>query len=705
VPDPTRAAVELLPADALLAATSVGLLKIPHLAAFFGGRRIVAHAKRLDAAAYIGWGLKRSGFEARRHGIMTQRPVAILEDGFIRSVGLGKSGAPPVSLVVDDTGIYFDASVPSRLERLLADVASWLTPDMLRAATSGLERWQTDRLSKYNLGHECTFPAAASSRIILVDQVAGDASIGGAFATYTTFSAMLATALAHFPAQRLAVRIHPDVAAGRARGHLAAQAQAAGVAILSDDLTPHAVLAQAEAVWTVSSGLGFDALLRGVPVTTFGVPFYAGYGLTDDRIKRPEARAALTRRGQIRSREEMFAAAFLAYARYADPVTQRPLNFDGACDRLVDWRRRTGALSAGRTYAFGFSRWKRLRASTFLGAPAAVVTFGGRPTLRALRRAKATDAQRIAVWGVTDPAGFESAVRASGRSFVRVEDGFIRSVGLGSDIRPAGSLVLDDLGIYYDASRENRLERLIAEGPFDATLLRRAAALRRRLIEQELTKYNLQSVAPQALPDAHGRSRVLVVEQVPGDAALRLGTADITTNAALLATVRAARPDAFVIYKEHPDVVSGNRKGRLAPAVIRAHADHIVSDGDLARLYAVVDEVHVMSSLAGFEALCRGRCVVVWGRPFYGGWGLTEDRASFAPRPRAATLDELVAATLILYPRYIDPVCGVPCSAEEFVGAIERLRAAGHVSPAIGGLWRQVLHHIGRLRRAVLPAH
>jgi capsular polysaccharide export protein len=93
---------------------------------------------------------------------------------------------------------------------------------------------------------------------------------------------------------------------------------------------------------------------------------------------------------------------------------------------------------------------------------------------------------------------------------------------------------------------------------------------------------------------------------------------------------------------------------------------------------------------------------VVWGLPFYGGWGLTDDRETFVRRPHTATLDQLVAATLILYPRYSDPVSGVPCSVEEFVGAIERLRAVGGMSPTPGGLLRQVLHQFGRLKRTLL---
>ena len=99
----------------------------------------------------------------------------------------------------------------------------------------------------------------------------------------------------------------------------------------------------------------------------------------------------------------------------------------------------------------------------------------------------------------------------------------------------------------------------------------------------------------------------------------------------------------------------------------------------------------VLTSLAGSEALLRGLKVVCWGAPFYAGWGLTEDRVALPRRQARPDLDTLVAGALIAYPRYVDPVSGVPCSAEEAVG----LLAAWRARPPEAG-WRR------RLRRAVL---
>lgn len=78
---------------------------------------------------------------------------------------------------------------------------------------------------------------------------------------------------------------------------------------------------------------------------------------------------------------------------------------------------------------------------------------------------------------------------------------------------------------------------------------------------------------------------------------------------------------------------------------------------------ALVDVVHTISSLTGFEALLRGREVVCYGVPFYAGFGLTVDvmesdnapkLAAMARRKRQTPLDlpALIYGVLIEYPLY-----------------------------------------------------
>jgi capsular polysaccharide export protein len=256
----------------------------------------------------------------------------------------------------------------------------------------------------------------------------------------------------------------------------------------------------------------------------------------------------------------------------------------------------------------------------------------------------------------------------SGVPLIRVEDGFIRSVGLGSDFLPPASLVCDSRGMYFDPRQQSDLEILLRETEFSPALIARAQRLAAQLVARGITKYNLAGGdAELALPP--DRRRILVPGQVEDDLSIRLGGGEIRSNLALLQAARAANPDAFILYKPHPDVVAGHRTGAVPERAARRFADVVVRDAAVAALLAIVDELHTMTSLAGFEALLRGRRVVVYGRPFYAGWGLTVDRPPL-DRGRRLTLDELVAGVLILYPRYLDPLTRLPCGPEVI---IERL--------------------------------
>ena len=177
------------------------------------------------------------------------------------------------------------------------------------------------------------------------------------------------------------------------------------------------------------------------------------------------------------------------------------------------------------------------------------------------------------------------------------------------------------------------------------------------MVAHGLTKYNLEPRHALRWPTTD-RKVVLIPGQVEDDASIRLGCADIRTNAALLGAVRQAEPDAFLVYKPHPDVMSGNRRGCLALEQAGRWADHVETDASVVSCLDACDAVHTMTSLTGFDALLRHKEVVTYGMPFYAGWGLTRDRLTSHPalarRSRVLELDELVAGTLLRYPIYWD---------------------------------------------------
>ena len=362
-----------------------------------------------------------------------------------------------------------------------------------------------------------------------------------------------------------------------------------------------------------------------------------------------------------------------------------------------------------RIIAVGLRRWKARNLSPLLAARCRRLHL-----VRDAKQARAlapTGADAIAAWGAIPPSGTAALAATTGATLLRLEDGFIRSVGLGSDLIPPQSLVLDRTGIYFDASAPSDLETILETTDFTADELARAAEVRGFIVAHGLTKYNIAHPAPPHWP-APDRPVVLVPGQVETDASIALGGAEVRTNAALLRAVRQARPDAWIVYKPHPDVLSGNRSGRISLAETTAIADWIETDASIVSCIETCNEVHTITSLSGFDALLRGKPVVTYGAPFYAGWGLTDDRAAASPawqrRTRRLTIDALVAGSLLAYPMYWNPATQSGDSCElalyriaqsrdvlQSGGNLERLRSGWarrqlrKLRVLLGALWRK----------------
>jgi capsular polysaccharide export protein len=390
----------------------------------------------------------------------------------------------------------------------------------------------------------------------------------------------------------------------------------------------------------------------------------------------------------------LFAASLLLVPKYTDPFHGCETMFETACAIMAEWRRfeHTNRSIAA---CLGMSFWKRRQIGDMFRSVVGRPVFC-RTAAQAVRRAKAASGS-IAVWASREPAGLAAAARAAKVPIVRVEDGFLRSVGLGADFIPAASIIADRGGVYYDPNTPSDFLKLAQNADFEAGLLDRASALIALLVERGITKYNTGTPFPklELLPTVR---RIFVPGQVEDDRSVLAAGCGVRGNLDLLRKVRAANPDAFIVYKPHPDVDAGHRIGAVPDHEVRAVADLLVRGASSADIIQNVDEVHSLTSLAGFEALLRRRRVVVYGKPFYAGWGLTEDMAGpIQGRGRKLSLEQLVAVTLILYPRYLDPLTRLACGPEII---IERLGQAELWRPGLLVLLRRRYGALmNRLRR------
>ncbi|TMV08094.1 capsular polysaccharide biosynthesis protein [Ruegeria sediminis] len=598
------------------------------------------------------WGNSPTAHRGRGIAATRNTPLLRVEDAFLRSLQPGRSGEPPLGLLLDRSGVHFDPEQPSDLERMLGSHPLDDTA-LLDRARGAMERMRELQLSKYS-AHDPDIPAPEPGYVLVVDQTRDDAAVTASGGTEALFREMLVAAQVENPGARVLVKLHPETAAGYRSGHFSAQDATERVTLLDQAINPWSLLEGAVGVYTLSSQFGFEAILAGHKPRVFGDPFYAGWGLTHDENPLPRRQRNLTR-------AQLFAAAMVLYPTWYDPYRDTLCELETVLDTLEAQTRAWRQDHRGWTAA-GMRVWKRPHLQKF---------FGRHKKIRFTESPDPAGLRPHMVWA--SRAGPDDGV-------VRVEDGFLRSRGLGAQLVPPLSLVTDDQGIYYDPTRPSRLETLIAAREAlrpDQQL--RAERLVARLVREGLSKYNAGGPCPE-LPKGH---RILVPGQVEDDASILKGAGEVKTNLGLLRRTREANPGAVIIYKPHPDVEAGLRDGAIVDEDL---ADVVATNSDPAALLAQVQEVWTMTSLTGFEALLRGVRVTTLGAPFYAGWGLTQDLGAVPVRRGARpSLLGLVHAALIDYPRYLDPVTGLPCPVEV---AIDRL-AAG--KPAHTGLLNRLL--------------
>ncbi|WP_299670652.1 capsular polysaccharide biosynthesis protein [uncultured Roseobacter sp.] len=591
------------------------------------------------------WGMSPTAHRGEAVASRRGKGLVRVEDAWLRSLHPGRLKEPPLGLLIDHNGVHYDPSTVSDLEALLSTHPLDDTA-LLDTARGLIDRIKEAHLTKFS-AVDPAHPAPPPGYVLVLDQTQGDASVIASGADRNRFLEMLFIAQEEHPGAPILIKTHPESVAGFRPGYFDERNLSDRISFLTGPISPWVLFDGAVGVYTVSSQLGFEAIFAGHKPRVFGQPFYAGWGLTVDEFP-------VQRRQRSLTRAQLFAATMMLYPTWYDPYNDALCDLNMAIETLAaharGWREdRRGWVASG------MRLWKRKPLQQIFGRYIPL-RFEKTP-------AKARAMQRP--WMV-----WASKATDDHRDATRVEDGFLRSKGLGAELVPPLSLVLDDLGIYYDPSGPSRLEQLITQ----RVNLRpdqeaRANGVIRQLIDKKVTKYNLSGNAGD-LPGGH---RILVVGQVEDDASITKGTVKVRRNSDLLEAARAAHPTGQLIYKPHPDVEAGLRAGACDASAL---ADHVASGADPAVLLNQVQEVWTMTSLLGFEALLRGLPVTTLGVPFYAGWGLTTDLGEVPPRRRARpSLAGLVHATLIDYPRYIDPTTGLPCPVEI---AIDRL-AGGDV--------------------------
>ena len=633
------------------------VLAHPLLAAFLEQQETAS-----DGPLRVGWGFRASGLAAMKAVKNRGGRLLLLEDSFVRSLRPGNE-ATVYGLIADGQGIHYDAAGASDLVTALdtGKPVGWMRPNAGNEDVAALmERFRQIGASKYNW-----FPGEVRGDrlpdregILVVDQTRGDPAITRGGLAVGDFDRMLRDALDASDGAPVYVRAHPDHLYRKKHSCFSpALLTDQRIHLVSSGLSPAQCFSFCPSVMVGSSLMGMEALIHGKNVVTYGRPFFSGRGLTDDRGGfEPRRPVGLT---------DLFAAAYLRYSHYFDPDSREPCELGDILDHLA-LQKEMFRRNCGNSVIVGFSPWNRKIAASYLRSPAGEIIH---------KNIAQADAGRVLVWG--RKAGHDL------HDVTHVEDGFIRSKGLGAAFNFPYSWVLDSRGIYFDSSSPSDLEEIFNQG-FTAADLVEARELITVLREKRLTKYNLAGDRVTLDPAVvKGRKVILVPGQVEADASIAFGSPEVRSNIDLLRRVRAAEPDAFLVFKAHPDLVAGARHGNVLPAGFADACDLAVTEGNVLDWLDHCDEVHTMTSTVGFEALIREKPVVTYGMPFYAAWGLTIDRLTCPRRVRRLTLDELVCGALMKYPRYLNPATG------EFTTALKVTRLLTTDSP-VGD--RRALH-------------
>jgi len=314
---------------------------------------------------------------------------------------------------------------------------------------------------------------------------------------------------------------------------------------------------------------------------------------------------------------------------------------------------------------FGFNPWKRQVVSAYLKEYRTAFVVGKAGFRRVLndfvnKQPEGTEIVYV-FWGAKRDRFLEAHLKVSGRNkskIIRIEDGFLRSIGGGVLHTHPASLCVDSHGIYFDAKRESGIENILANYDFssDAELMTRARRGVELMAAARLTKYySLQPYGSGEGIKRGDRYAILVIGQVEDDASVLNGRTKIRRNNDLILQAVKEFPNADIYYRPHPDYMANIRNSNTSVDKLSGLCTIVPPDVALHELFVIVDHVYTMTSLAAFEALLWGLKVTCFGAPFYSGWGVTDDRSGVARRHRKLSREELFAAAYLIYPRYIHP--------------------------------------------------
>jgi len=616
---------------------------------------IVKEFSLKSTSEYV-WGMKNSGKKIRnKKKLLKNFSIVYLEDGFIHSFGTKKTKIP-ASICTDKKGIYYDFKSKSDLFDYIKEELS--KEEYLRTKRL-IALWKEYGISKYNYPnflHPPDYPF-----VLLIDQTYGDLSISYGGADDIAFRRMHDFAVNKWPNLAIVIKQHPDVVSKKKRGYLEKYINSNKICkVISEQGQINKLVESCVALCVVTSQVGFEGLIYGKEVHVFGNPFYSGWGLTIDHS------LYIDRKRNSVSLEQLVFSSLVKYQTYLNPKNKEICEIEKIIEYIYK-RRKIHKFFPNNLYCLNLTPWKARQIKRFTKELNGIKVSPFRKYKRGM--------QNVLVWGKTiNPDNIFKNIN----TFITVEDGFIRSVGLGGDLFSPMSLVFDKKGIHYDYSKPSDLEELLQTRVVNDEELSRAIELIKDIKIKKISKYNIKTERVFLDKTNSLKKRIiLVLGQVETDNSIIYGVPNDgiqKTNYSLVCQVKKDYPNDYIIYKPHPDLENNLRSRGVEEVLIKNIADSIAHKIAINDLFEICDRVAVFTSLGGFEALIRNIPVTCYGLPFYSGWGLTEDKfinnLLKGRRTRKLKLEELVYIAIIEYPYYVSLRLNCNTEVEDIVNEI-----------------------------------
>lgn len=301
-------------------------------------KKLLRFSDSLEQANVIAsWGLGRKTLDLFDIAKKTKKPLLLLEDGFIRSLYTWPADADPelragISFCFDKKGMYYDGMIATDLEDLLN--SEIITEAQCQQARKYIDLIVKNKISKYNsqpLSSE-RLKKENQKRILVVDQSYGDMSLICGGVTDSVFERMISDAVKENPNAEILFKIHPDTLARNTESGFQ-KLIPEQVRIIDWPINPITMLEAVDEVYVATSQLGFEALMCGKKVHVYGLPFYAGWGLTNDKVPCPRRKRKL-------SIEELFYIVYLKYVHYFDPVQNKEGSIEDAIEYILQCRKK-----------------------------------------------------------------------------------------------------------------------------------------------------------------------------------------------------------------------------------------------------------------------------------------------------------------------------------------------------------------------------